>query len=131
MLSKGKDLNYIFLTMKEVLVALKRSRLLLSGILQDYEQCASEVQGLNENWNTQLIKKGNTVRQTTKLSIREQRRRPLYSYGSRVWALRFLFSLFSFFFLFPLFFLPPLLDSSYKILLYLFVYGQGHSRQEP
>lgn len=45
------------------------------------------------------------------------------------------FGLWDFFFplsliFFP-FFPPPLLDSSYKVLLYLFVYGQGHSRQEP
>lgn len=67
--SKGKDLHPVFLTMKEVLVVLKISPLLLPGGPQGYEQCASEVQDLNEDWNTQLIKKGNAVRQTTKLSI--------------------------------------------------------------
>lgn len=53
---------------KEVLVALKKSPLLLSGSPQGYEQRASEVQDLNEKWNIQLIKKGNAVRQNTKLS---------------------------------------------------------------
>lgn len=66
---KGKDLHPVFLTTKELLVVFYISPLQLPGALPGDKQHAFVVQELTENWNTQLIKKGNAMRQSTNLLL--------------------------------------------------------------
>lgn len=103
--------------------------LLPCGAPQGYKQCASEVQNWMRIGILSLLKRAMLWDRPPSSQYENN-----YHYIPKVAV----FGLWDFLSLFlplyffpPFFFFPPLLDSPYRLLLYLFVYGQGHSRQEP